>query len=391
MVRWHDLTRFLRCISRTTLGEQEAEFIQRFCQRQVPWDNLAALAQMQGVAGLLYHHLKALGLLNNLPDYVIGQIDASYKKTKQHTLAIVDEMQRLSKRLENAWIHAMGLQGLSLLSVYRDPGMRFMSDVDFMVKQHHKERFKLLLRESGYQCLLPKYPDVLYKNSIKIDIHTHVMNLDRIGNRRYIFPEDLTAMWQRAIPLFGQSDGLLLLDPYDNFIALAAHALKHSYSRIIWLADLRESVLKWAHNNNGWKKMIERAQCWHQERVVLYALVLLEKIFNLTVPLWVKQDLEIQRLNILEKHLLRLKLRGFSSNELCIGLWLCNIKGIGKKFKFIKETVFPRSEIMAQIFDQGPQVNKKSTYIKRTMDTIVKLGENLRQVLVFSLRPRSHR
>jgi hypothetical protein len=377
----HALIQFLRCVSRSKLGEQEAEFIKRFCQEEVPWGSLAMVAQMEGVAGFLYLHLKALGLLKNIPGYLIHQIEASYQKTVQHTFEIIHEMRGLSERLEETGIHVVGLQGLSLLSLYRDPGIRFMGDVDLMVQPRHKERFNSLLRESGYQCLLPEYPDILYKKGIKIDIHTHVLNLDRIGHRKYIFPQDLTAMWERGIPLFDQSAGLLVLEPYDNFIALAAHALKHSYSMIIWLVDLHEFLLKWAHNNNGWGKIIERAQFWHQEKVVLYALILVEKIFELEVPLWVKQDLEIQRLTILEKHLLRLKFRGFSSNELCIGLWLCNIKGAGRKFKFMKEMMFPRNEIMTQLFDQGSQATKKSIYLKRAMDIIVKLGENVHQVL----------
>lgn len=383
-MKWHDLIQFLRCVSRNKLGEQEAEFIKRFCQKEVPWNGLAGLAQMAGVAGFLYLHLKALGLLKDLPDCLINQIEAGYQKTVQQTFEIIHEMRGLSERLEETGIRVVGLQGLSLVSRYRDPGIRFMSDVDLMVKQRRKERFKLLLRGCGYQCLLPEYPDSLYKKGIKIDIHTHVLNLDRIGNRRYIFPQDLTAMWKRAMPLFDHPDGLLVLEPYDNFVSLAAHALKHSYSRIIWLADLHEFLLKWAHNSNGWEKIIERAQFWRQERFVLYALILVEEIFNLKVPVWVKKDLGIGRLNMFEKHLLRLKLRGFSSNELCIALWLCHIEGVGGKCKFIKETVFPRDEIMAQIFDKSSGDTKTSVFVKRTGKAISLLGKDLRQAVAFS-------
>lgn len=385
-MKWYDLIQFLRCISRTKLGDKEAEFIERFCQKEVPWDGLAALAQMEGVAGFLYLHLKALGLLKNLPDFLIDQIEAGYQKTVQHTLEIIHEMRGLSERIEKTEIRVVGLKGLSLLSVYRDPGIRFMSDVDLMVKQRHKEQFKSLLLECGYQCLLSEYPDALYNNSIKIDLHTHILNLDRIRSRRYIFPEDLAAMWEKAIPLFDHSDALFVLDPYDNFIALAAHALKHSYSRIIWLADLHELLLTLAPESRFWEKIIKCAQFWHQERFVLYALILLEAIFQLRVPVWVKKDLGIGRLNMLEKHLLRLKVRGFSSNELCIALWLCNIKGVRRKFDFIKETLFPRDEIMAQIVDKSSGDAKISVYVKRIGKALVMVGNDLRHSLAFPFR-----
>ncbi|MBW1791376.1 MAG: hypothetical protein JRJ14_03780, partial [Deltaproteobacteria bacterium] len=169
-------------------------------------------------------------------------------------------------------------------------------------------------------------------------------------------------------------------------IALAAHALKHSYSRLIWLVDLHEFFIKWANNANGLDEVIRRAQFWHQERVVLYALILLERIFDLKIPSWVKRELGIHKLGILEKHLVRLKLRGLSSNELCIALWLFNIKGIGKKLKFIKETVFPKDEIMAQIFDKSSQTPKTSAYAKRIGQAISLVGENLRLALALSFR-----
>ena len=390
-VRWYDLIKFLRAISRTTLGEQEAEFIRQFCQRDVPWDNLAALAQMQGVAGLLYLHLKAMSLHGMLPHSFAEQIVNTYRQTKQHTLAIAAEAKALSVRLEEAGIPVVALQGLSILSVYGDPGLRELGDADLLVKPVHKQLLKMLLWEAGYRMPTFMYSDLLCKDGIWIDIHTHILNLERIQSRSYLFPEDLTSMWERAMPFSDQSDGLLLLDPYDNFIALAAHALKHSYSRLIWLVDLHESLLEWAKDSNGWKDMVARAQLWRQEKVVLYGLILMERIFNLNVPLWVKKNLGIQKLNILEKHLLRLKLRGFSSNELCIGLWLCNIKGTKRKLKFIGETVFPRREIMAQLFPQAPSRKMRIVYVQRILNALILLGSNLRQVLTFSFRKGCNR
>ena len=242
----------------------------------------------------------------------------------------------------------------------------------------------------GYTAPYPFYPDLLYKNDILIDIHTHVLNLERVRSRRYLFPEDLTPMWEKATPMFNRHNGLLILDPYDNFVALAAHALKHSYSRLIWLADLHECLLKCANNTKGWKEMVERARFWRQERVVLYSLVLVEKIFCLDVPSWVKHQLGINRLGMLERHLIRLKLRGFSSSILCHVLWLINIKRAGDKLKFIKETVFPAGDIMAQIFGQRPQHIKGAVYAKRLGKAVIIMCEDLYKALRFSFRPNGN-
>ena len=388
ILRWHDLIGFLWCVSKIQLREKDRELILQFSQGGAPWESVGALAEMNGVSGLLYHHLKTLGLISILPESFTRQIENSYRKTKESTLAIVAEAKALSRICEDAGISVVALQGLSLLSIYGDLGLRALSDVDLMVKQGYKESLKTLLLDSGYRAPLVAYPDLFFKDGIQLDIHTHVLNLDRIGARSYLFPEDLTRMWERAIPFSDQSDGLLLLDPYDNFIALAAHALKHSYSRLIWLADLHEFLIKWTKNNNGWKKVIERSRFWQQDKVVLYALIFMERIFGLRPPFWVKSELDIQQLSTFERHLIRLKVRGFSSNELCIGLWLFNLKGAGKKMEFIKETLFPKDEVMAQIFPSDSRRARISAYPKRIWQILSLVMANLHRAVTISLRSR---
>lgn len=283
----------------------------------------------------------------------------------------------LSDKLEQVGIPVLALQGLSLTKLYGDAGLRPLYDMDLMVKPGHKGRLKELLKQAGFHAPHPEYPDILGKGAVLVDIHTHILNLDRINNRRHIFPMDLTFMWKRAVPLFDKQDGFLYLDPFDNFVALAAHALKHSYSRLIWLVDLHECLLELTGDPGGWEEIVKRTRFWQQEKMVLYALILVESILGLQVPLRIKHELGIARLNILEKYILRLKIRGFSSNGLCEILWLCNIKGAGNKLKFIKETVFPRDEIMAQIIQDKSWAGKRSGYTRRVADFICLVSSNL--------------
>jgi hypothetical protein len=385
MVAWQDLIKFIQCVARKRLSRAEVDHVFRFVKKDVPWGHLIVLAGIQGVDGFVYYHMNRLGLLNSLPKSVLPQLEDSYARTRKRTLAILNEAEALSTGLEQTGIPVIALQGLSLIStLYQDQGLRQLGDMDLMVKPGDKNRLKELLFQAGFRSPYPNYPDILFKSDVLIDIHTHVLNLDRIKSRRYLFPEDLAPMWENAIPLFNQADGLLILDPCDNFIALAAHALKHSYSRLIWLADLHECLVEWSKNGNWWQEMVERARLFRQERVVLYALILLERIFDLKIPFWIKREPGIRELGMLEKHLIRLKLRGFSSNELCIALWLFNIRGIGKKLKFIKETLFPKDEIIAQIFERSPSMTNVLVYSKRIRQGITIVGENLRLALAVS-------
>ena len=358
-----------------------------FSVQDVPWDHVVMLAGMQGVDGFLYDHMKHLGLLNILPDEVSDKLEESYTRTQKRAISILNEAKILSSRFQKAGIPVIALQGLSLMNViYADPGLRPLGDIDLMVKPYAKKRLKKLLFHAGYWAPYPAYPNLLFKAGVLIDIHTHVLNLDRIKSRRYIFCEDLEPMWEKAVPMFDQPDGLLSLDPYDNIIALAAHALKHSYSRLIWIADIHECLLKWTDNTCGWKAFLERAVFWRQERMLLYALIFVEKIYKIKIPLWVKHELGIDKMGLLEKHLIRLRIRGFSSDALCIGSWLCNIREFRKKMEFIRETLFPKDEIMDQIFNKNSRKMKASIYAKRMGQALILIGRDLRQFLHFSFR-----
>lgn len=387
MITWQDLALLVWYLSKKDLTRPEKDRALHLAKKGVPWEDLGIIADIEGVAGLAYRNINDLGLPGLVPRPVLRRLKGIYSQTKKHTLAILCEAEALSNGLRQIHIPVMAIQGLSLIEIYGDPGLRQLGDVDLMVKPAHKEMLKRLLFESGYRTSVFMYQALFNKDSIWVDIHTHILNLDRIRTRRYLFPEDLTPMWNRAIPFSDQADNLLRPDHYDNFIVLAAHALKHNYSRLIWLVDLHQLLLKCAKNRDGWERIVERAQFWHQERVVLYALLILRgRNPGLKVPPWVKCKLGIQKLNILERHLLRLKLRGLTSSQLCTVLWLCNIDGTGKRLRFIRETIFPRGDIMGQIFPYSSGSTKRSVYAKRIRQTVVTAARELRQALALSFR-----
>ena len=344
------------------------------------------MANAEGVTGFLYLHLKNLGLLDLLPTKFSGSLENEYLQTRNHANAVLAEMKILSAGLEKVGIRAVALQGLSMASMYEDPGLRPLGDADVMVKPGHEQMLKGLLWKAGYRAPDIMYPHLLSKDDLWIDVHTHILNLDRIHSRRYIFPEDLTPMWERAFPFFGQTGGLLRLDPFDNFIGLAAHALKHSYSRLIWSVDLHICIRKWANSAQGWEALIERARVWKQERIVLYSLFLIGRIFGLKVPYWVLCELGIQRLNVIERHLLRLRLRGLSSRLMSNILWIMNISRMGMKLEFMKETLFPKGEIINQVFPNSSRATRRSLYGKRIARTAILMMKDLHQAIVFSLR-----
>lgn len=377
-----DIIRFIRCLSIKRPREADQRFILQYLKKDVSWDSLLALAQWGGVSGLLYSHLKAPALINYVPQKVIKHLENIYLATAVQSRASLSEVESLSHRLGDAKLQVMAIQGLSIVDIYAEPGLRPLGDVDLMVPPDSKGRFRKVLWEAGYTLPDFRYVDLYTKGGLWIDIHTHILNLDRIKSRKYLFPEDLTSLWERAVPFSEKLPLFLRPEPVDNFIALAAHALKHSYSRLIWLVDLHELLLK----GLSWQKLTVRARFWRQEKVVLYALILIEGFFHLDVPIKVKDDLGAKRLNGLEKHVIRLTIEGFSSGQTCYVLWLCNIKGIMNKMKFIRESVFPGDKIMAQIVPKKSGLVKRMDYVKRAGSMILMIFRTFHQAVLFSIK-----
>lgn len=377
-----DMIRFIRCLSIKRPGKADHRFILNYLKKDAPWDYLLTLAQWGGVSGLLYSHLKAPALISFVPDRVMKHLENIYLETAKQTRESLSKIESLSNRFGNSRFPVMAIQGLSIADIYEEPGLRPLGDADLMVTPDNKGRFRIVLWEAGYTIPDFRYVDLFYKDGLWIDTHTHILNTDRIASRKYLFPEDLTSLWERAVPFSEKLPLFIRPEPVDNFIALAAHALKHSYFRLIWLVDLHELLL----NGMNWQKLTARARFWRQEKVVLYALILVEGFFHMSIPLKVKDDLGAKRLNRLEKQVLQLMIEGFASIHICYALWLCNIKGIKNRIEFIRESVFPGDKIMAQIFPKRSGLANRMDYVKRAGEMVAVIFRTFHQSLLFSIK-----
>ena len=229
MITWRELSGFLRAISRIHLTKVHRDRIERFLRKDLPWEPLVALAEMEGVSGFLHHHLK--DRQSSVPRAIAHRMRAIHQRNRRNFGAAIAEMDLLSHGLQRENLAAMVMQGLSLYPVYGESGLRPIGDVDLLVMPAQKSRLMDLLLQSGYRPADRLYPELLRKGELLLDIHTHVMNIDRIRSRRFIFPENIQEMWQRREPFFHSGRGLQRLSACDNFIVLCAHALKHSFSR----------------------------------------------------------------------------------------------------------------------------------------------------------------
>ena len=359
--------KFLTLIAAQKLEDKKITAIRSEIREGLDWSQLVNRALYEGLASFLYRHLHDLGLFPLIPKWVEETLQRTYHNTVFHNLKILRFLNDLGKILKQEDIPVIVLQGAALLfSVYEDMGIRPMEDIDLMVMPSHKMDLKRILAGMGFSPH-PIYPDTYQKGIIYIDFHTDPFSSERIRARRWIMSIDPIDFWDSAIPLLEKELPIYRLSPFNNLIALSSHLLKHNFERLKWFVDVQEIILNGSDVLN-WEAFASHCQKSGGERCVLYVLLLMEHFLSLRIPNKDLKSLGEDHLFSLEKIILRLRLSNKEIGRLSQILWLFLIREKKKKIYFILENIFPKKEIMAQIFPSSPHT--LSIFVLRLIDLL---------------------
>jgi hypothetical protein len=362
MKRTEQVSIILRVIARQMLDNEDAECLAKNIQVGMDWQSVAQRAFDEGLAPLLYYHCKNMNFLDDIPDGTKKFLARIYAETSLINMHLMKELEKLEKELEEKELQVIVLKGAALLkTVYRDVALRPMEDIDLVVRQEHLSELKKVLETMGFvQNRL--YPGSFGKGILSIDIHPDFLSSHRIRSRQDILDISAEDMWGNAIPL-NESSALYRLSNRDHLIALSFHLLKHRYDRLIWFVDIAESMKEYRSVQN-WNELVAYARHIHADRLLLYTLLLARRLIGFRVPDEVLTDLGKGDLASLEKYILRLRLKHVPLGTVTDLLWLFQVRGTGRKLRFIKENAFPRREVMNQIFPDSS--HRFATLLKRT-------------------------
>jgi hypothetical protein len=266
-----------------------------------------------------------------------------------------------------------GPAGASLFDLYPEMGLRHLSDLDLLIDPRQSKAIGRVLTDLGYRTPDSVYPYLFEKGAVRIDLHMHPLNLDRIRRRRLLFPEAVGALWHRSARVEEENGALRVPDPFDNIVLLCAHAMKHGYGLLIWLVDLRELLNRLRHRPDGWQTIRRRALEWRQTRSVGYGLRLALAL-NDEDGSTVMEEQGFPPLGRLENRLLEMKRCGWHSKLL--GLWLggLSLEHRVNTLPLIWESAFPNPAVMEQIRrDKGDQWGA----LRRAVSGLCCAGEDL--------------
>jgi len=187
------------------------------------WSDAVAAAEWHRLAPLLHRHLGPAGAA---PTAVLDRLQQAYLENAARNLFVAASLRAALEALGAAGVRAIMLKGAALIeSVYPDPAMRELLDLDLLVEPGGLNAARAALAPLGYRPeTATGLPDdrsghhhepalVSDRALVAIELHHHIAMTDEGG--RF----DLGGIWERA-----RGDGAQLLPaPEDLLLHVALH------------------------------------------------------------------------------------------------------------------------------------------------------------------------
>jgi hypothetical protein len=331
-------------------------------------DSLIKNSVKEGMAGFLYRNLMKAGVFESLKLQQKQRLKSLYYQTVQFNLKLIYDMKQILEQLNEREIHVVLLKGMALLhQLYDDVGVRPLTDIDLWVLPRDYLALTSILSSQGYQRD-PLYPNTFRKGATILDLNTHPLGADRIKTRAFLITRDQEHIYHATQTTRIDGQRALCLNPYDQVLLLGLHLLKHSASRLIWLADIKCLVYGWGQSD--WDALIMRARELGLTRTLAYICFLMSCLLDYELPPRARQLLEAERFSLVEKRVL-----GRRKREGSLPVWApivlsSSVKGFWKRLCFALETLFPRPQILRQVFPNSPHCGVAHLYLKRIIQLL---------------------
>ncbi|AJD92689.1 hypothetical protein JMA_33720 [Jeotgalibacillus malaysiensis] len=251
--------------------------------RKIDWELFAKQAKHHRVFPLLYKEVTDQNR-TDIPVDVVRRLEALYKQNIFKMLRLGAEMEQLNHMFHEQRIRMIQLKGPEMGSyLYGDLSLRTSGDLDVLVSLKDLEQSEQLLLQAGYikddyiETVLGdwkwRHHHVAYlhpEKNMKVELHWRL----NPGPGKEPGFENL---WARRQSI---SDHAHLLGKEDYFYFLVHHGARHGWSRLRWLADIRQFL----DLHPDWVSMRSRTyQCYSPE-VAGQALILVNHLFHTSLP-----------------------------------------------------------------------------------------------------------
>lgn len=218
------------------------------------WKQVIALGRRHGVSPLLFYRLQTFKVSETLK--VLKALRADYYAATAQAMLRERELVRVLTALDRAGAPVVLLKGAALAhTVYPDPALRQMGDLDLLIRREHLERAREALEALGYvhqpgppQRFNPfnteftgevSFLHATGGHSTLVELHWELFCIELF---RRTIALDVQALWARAVPLQVGDVTALSLAPEDTLAHICLHLAMHGFTHLRGYTDIVQMV-----------------------------------------------------------------------------------------------------------------------------------------------------
>lgn len=353
------------------------------------WYYILKKAKKEGVATLLYQNISRLEI--NIPQDVLLELKNLKLAVTSRNIIFAQKTRDILHKFNDNNIRCMLLKGILLTKfIYEDIGSRGMADIDLLVMKGDVKKVDAILKTLGYATndFIPNSQDnkfSIYRNSAIytnndtlypsiIHLHWHLVNA---SIPLFIYLIDIKDIWQSAKEINFDGAIVYIMPPYHLILHLAEHAMKHSFSALIYPVDLAyliklyedievNSQYKTIFPHLDWDLVFKYARLWKLKEPLFYSLFFISELLGVNLPIEIRSQIKNCRFGFEGRYLIQSLELNNRWNGLSIFGYLSMAKTLINKLRFISQTLFPPT---CEMRNFGKDSNIL-TYVKRLCKAI---------------------
>lgn len=315
-------------LSRVTFSEKDVSRIREILKEttKVNWFEFYKLSLYHKTTTLVNENLKKYICTWEIPKYLRDIIKYAYKGIKEKNTLYHDEIEKIVKELRKEGVCIVPVKGAMLIpQLYKDYGIRYSADADFLVKHSDIEKLKTILKKFGYMqgnydsetdSIIPlsRAEEIRWKMNmsnlypfVKKSNH-HLFNVYRL-DFRYALDDTLDQEPINQIVDYAYKTGQpkpahILTHLCTHFYDEAKYSISIYSAKdmnIIKLCDIREYVLNFM-NVIDIEECIEFAKTYNLQKQVYYTMFFLDFVYSDSFATKIMEMLEIENESFLHTY-----------------------------------------------------------------------------------------
>lgn len=324
------------------------------------WPEILAVARAHRVEQLVFMALERGTCPRSAPPPELAQLAGRYLLTAAGNKKIFADLRDALQVLEEAGVQVVVLKGAALAeTVYGDPGLRPMVDVDLLVRREHVERAVSALLAAGFRRAGPPELRPGFDRDFRVEIEMVSAGAQPVGVeihwhltgplfvcRRVNYP----GLWSRVVPASVASRSTLVLGPEDWVLHLVAHACyKHRQLSLLDLCDL-DRLIRFFGERLDWELLLALGEERRWLPAFAMAIEWACRLLETPVPEFVVTRARSCRLPPLERWLIEWWMKpGRPERAHVFPDWL-TLPSLGARLRILRAYLVPSREYLASCY-----------------------------------------